>query len=86
MGSLVSSDGSQLYTAGAPRFNHSGKVIVFTLEDSGGLRVLKALLGEQVQTRRSAPAPLASASAAHLCFFSDRFLLWQPAVVPGRGR
>lgn len=48
MGSLISSDGSQLYTAGAPRFNHTGKVIIFTLENSGKLTVLKALLGEQV--------------------------------------
>lgn len=48
VGSLISSDGSQLYTAGAPRFNHTGKVIVFTLKNSGNLTVLKALLGEQV--------------------------------------
>lgn len=48
VGSLISSDGSQLYTAGAPRFNHTGKVIVFTLKNSGNLTVLQALLGEQV--------------------------------------
>lgn len=49
MGSLLSPDGSQLYTAGAPRFNHTGKVIIFTLKDSGNLTVLQALLGEQVR-------------------------------------
>ncbi|XP_029697630.1 integrin alpha-11 isoform X3 [Takifugu rubripes] len=48
VGSLISSDGSQLYTAGAPRFNHTGKVIVFTLKNSGNLTVLQALLGEQI--------------------------------------
>uniref|UniRef100_A0A3Q4BSD9 VWFA domain-containing protein n=1 Tax=Mola mola TaxID=94237 RepID=A0A3Q4BSD9_MOLML len=48
VGSLISSTGSQLYVAGAPRFNHSGKVIVFTLKNSGNLTVLQALLGEQI--------------------------------------
>lgn len=48
VGSLISADGSQLYTAGAPRFNHTGKVIVFTLKNSGNLTVRQALLGEQV--------------------------------------
>lgn len=48
VGSLISSGGSQLYVAGAPRFNHTGKVIVFTLKNSGNLTVLRALLGEQV--------------------------------------
>lgn len=48
VGSLFSSGGSQLYVAGAPRFNHTGKVIVFTLKNSGNLTVLQALLGEQV--------------------------------------
>lgn len=48
VGSLISSGGSQLYVAGAPRFNHTGKVIVFTLKNSGNLTVLQALLGEQV--------------------------------------
>uniref|UniRef100_A0A8D3E0K9 Integrin subunit alpha 11 n=1 Tax=Scophthalmus maximus TaxID=52904 RepID=A0A8D3E0K9_SCOMX len=48
VGSLVSSRGSQLYVAGAPRFNHTGKVIVFTLRNTGNLTVLQALLGEQI--------------------------------------
>lgn len=48
VGSLISSDGSQLYMAGAPRFNHTGKVIVFSLKNSGNLTILQALLGEQV--------------------------------------
>lgn len=49
VGSLVSSRGSQLYVAGAPRFNHTGKVIVFTLKNTGNLTILQALLGEQVR-------------------------------------
>ncbi|XP_050929109.1 LOW QUALITY PROTEIN: integrin alpha-11 [Lates calcarifer] len=48
VGSLVSSRGSQLYVAGAPRFNHTGKVIVFTLKNTGNLTILHALLGEQI--------------------------------------
>ncbi|XP_068168648.1 integrin alpha-11 isoform X1 [Antennarius striatus] len=48
VGSLVSSRGSQLYMAGAPRFNHTGKVIVFSLKNSGQLTILQALLGEQI--------------------------------------
>ncbi|XP_036068043.1 integrin alpha-11 isoform X1 [Oryzias melastigma] len=46
--SLVSSRGSQFYVAGAPRFNHTGKVIIFTLKNSGNLTILRALLGEQI--------------------------------------
>lgn len=48
LGSLVGPRGAQLYVAGAPRFNHSGKVLVFTLKNNGDLSVLDALLGEQV--------------------------------------
>ncbi|XP_026168102.1 integrin alpha-11 isoform X2 [Mastacembelus armatus] len=48
VGSLVSSRGSQLYVAGAPRFNHTGKVIIFTLRNTGNLTILHALLGEQI--------------------------------------
>ncbi|KAM9753715.1 LOW QUALITY PROTEIN: integrin alpha-11 [Menidia menidia] len=48
VGSLVSSRGVQLYVAGAPRFNHTGKVIVFSLKNSGNLTILHALLGEQI--------------------------------------
>lgn len=55
MGSLVSSRGSQLYVAGAPRFNHTGKVIVFTLRNTGNLTVLQALLGEQVSHTHTDP-------------------------------
>ncbi|XP_067446808.1 integrin alpha-11 isoform X1 [Thunnus thynnus] len=48
VGSLISSHGYQLYVAGAPRFNHSGKVIIFTLKNTGNLTILNALLGEQI--------------------------------------
>ncbi|XP_045892937.1 integrin alpha-11 [Micropterus dolomieu] len=48
VGSLISPRGSQLYVAGAPRFNHTGKVIVFTLKNTGNLTILQALLGEQI--------------------------------------
>ncbi|XP_029289276.1 integrin alpha-11 [Cottoperca gobio] len=48
VGSLISSRGSQIYVSGAPRFNHTGKVIVFTLKNNGNLTILQALLGEQI--------------------------------------
>ncbi|XP_030588312.1 integrin alpha-11-like isoform X1 [Archocentrus centrarchus] len=48
VGSLISSRGSQLYVAGAPRFNHTGKVIIFTLKNSGDLTIWQSLLGEQI--------------------------------------
>ncbi|XP_074533993.1 integrin alpha-11 [Halichoeres trimaculatus] len=48
VGSLISSRGLQLYMAGAPRFNHTGKVIIFTLKNNGNLTILQALLGEQL--------------------------------------
>ncbi|KAM9853951.1 integrin alpha-11-like [Aulostomus maculatus] len=48
VGSLISSRGSQLYVAGAPRFNHTGKVIIFSLKNTGNLTILHALLGEQI--------------------------------------
>uniref|UniRef100_A0A3Q2DR81 Integrin alpha second immunoglobulin-like domain-containing protein n=1 Tax=Cyprinodon variegatus TaxID=28743 RepID=A0A3Q2DR81_CYPVA len=45
---VVSSRGPQLYIAGAPRFNHTGKVIIFTLKNNGNLTILQALLGQQI--------------------------------------
>ncbi|XP_020504508.1 integrin alpha-11 isoform X2 [Labrus bergylta] len=48
VGSLISSGGAQIYVAGAPRFNHTGKVIIFTLRNTGNLTILQALLGEQI--------------------------------------
>ncbi|XP_047239280.1 integrin alpha-11-like isoform X2 [Girardinichthys multiradiatus] len=45
---VISPDGSQLYIAGAPRFNHTGKVIIFTMKNNGNLTILQALLGQQI--------------------------------------
>lgn len=46
--SVVSAQSGQLYVAGAPRFNHTGKVIVFTLKNTGELTILHSLKGYQV--------------------------------------
>ncbi|XP_072529869.1 integrin alpha-11 [Salminus brasiliensis] len=46
--SVVSAYYGQLYVAGAPRFNHTGKVIIFTLTNSGNLTILHSLMGEQI--------------------------------------
>uniref|UniRef100_A0A3Q2Y3S5 VWFA domain-containing protein n=1 Tax=Hippocampus comes TaxID=109280 RepID=A0A3Q2Y3S5_HIPCM len=48
LGSLVGSGGSEVVLAGAPRFNHSGKVVSFTLDRRGNVNVLQALVGEQM--------------------------------------
>ncbi|XP_031425218.1 integrin alpha-11a [Clupea harengus] len=46
--SVVSARNGQLYVAGAPRFNHTGKVIVFTLRNDGNLTILHSLKGQQI--------------------------------------
>ncbi|TRY55695.1 hypothetical protein DNTS_010275 [Danionella cerebrum] len=46
--SVVSARGGQLYVAGAPRFNHTGKVIVFSLKNSGELTISHSLKGQQI--------------------------------------
>ncbi|XP_030630771.1 integrin alpha-11 [Chanos chanos] len=46
--SVVSDQHGQLYVAGAPRFNHTGKVIVFTMTNSGNLTILHSLKGQQI--------------------------------------
>ncbi|XP_061631087.1 integrin alpha-11-like [Phyllopteryx taeniolatus] len=50
LGSLVPTGASrdEILVAGAPRFNHSGKVVAFTLDRRGNVDVLQALLGEQM--------------------------------------
>ncbi|XP_034031669.1 integrin alpha-11 [Thalassophryne amazonica] len=48
LGSVISARSSQLYVAGAPRFNHTGKIIIFTLKNTGHLKILQALLGQQI--------------------------------------
>uniref|UniRef100_A0AAV2KX47 VWFA domain-containing protein n=1 Tax=Knipowitschia caucasica TaxID=637954 RepID=A0AAV2KX47_KNICA len=46
--SSLSSPGAQIYVAGAPRFNHTGKVLIFSLKNSGNLSILHSLPGEQI--------------------------------------
>uniref|UniRef100_A0A8C2IRN5 Integrin, alpha 11a n=1 Tax=Cyprinus carpio TaxID=7962 RepID=A0A8C2IRN5_CYPCA len=46
--SVVSARSGQLYVAGAPRFNHTGKVIIFTLKNTGELTILHSLKGQQI--------------------------------------
>ncbi|XP_013857018.1 integrin alpha-11a isoform X2 [Austrofundulus limnaeus] len=46
--SVVSSKSGRLFVAGAPRFNHTGKVIIFTLNNSGNLTILHSLKGHQI--------------------------------------
>uniref|UniRef100_A0A673BAN4 VWFA domain-containing protein n=1 Tax=Sphaeramia orbicularis TaxID=375764 RepID=A0A673BAN4_9TELE len=46
--SVVSAKNGRLLVAGAPRFNHTGKVIIFTLKNSGNLTILHSLKGQQI--------------------------------------
>ncbi|NXV81974.1 ITA10 protein, partial [Atlantisia rogersi] len=40
--------GQRLYVAGAPRFQHKGKVILFRMDPAGTVMVAQALTGEQI--------------------------------------
>ncbi|XP_021565023.1 integrin alpha-11 [Carlito syrichta] len=46
--SVVSSRQGRVYVAGAPRFNHTGKVILFTMHSNRSLTIHQALRGEQI--------------------------------------
>ncbi|XP_062321955.1 LOW QUALITY PROTEIN: integrin alpha-10 [Osmerus eperlanus] len=46
--SVIVGDWRRLYVAGAPRFKHKGKVILFELSDSGDVDITQALNGEQI--------------------------------------
>ncbi|XP_012583973.1 PREDICTED: integrin alpha-11 [Condylura cristata] len=49
--SVVSSRQGRVYVAGAPRFNHTGKVILFTMHNNRSLTIHQALRGEQGRER-----------------------------------
>uniref|UniRef100_A0A7N6BFS5 VWFA domain-containing protein n=1 Tax=Anabas testudineus TaxID=64144 RepID=A0A7N6BFS5_ANATE len=46
--SVVVRDRRRLYVAGAPRFKHKGKVILFELSNEGDVNIVQALNGEQI--------------------------------------
>ncbi|XP_018608039.2 integrin alpha-11a [Scleropages formosus] len=46
--SVVSAKDGRLFVAGAPRFNHTGKVIIFTLTNTGNLTIIHSLKGHQI--------------------------------------
>ncbi|KAL4622748.1 integrin alpha-11-like isoform X1 [Arapaima gigas] len=46
--SVVVSRAGRLYVSGAPRFNHTGKVIIFTMRNNGNLTILQSLKGQQI--------------------------------------
>uniref|UniRef100_A0A671WII0 Integrin subunit alpha 10 n=1 Tax=Sparus aurata TaxID=8175 RepID=A0A671WII0_SPAAU len=46
--SVIVGDWKRLYLAGAPRFKHKGKVILFELSDEGDVSIVQALNGEQI--------------------------------------
>ncbi|KAM6910650.1 integrin alpha-10 isoform 1-T1 [Xenentodon cancila] len=46
--SVVVGDWRRLYVAGAPRFKHKGKVILFELSNDGEVNIVQAMNGEQI--------------------------------------
>uniref|UniRef100_A0A3P8UN12 Integrin subunit alpha 10 n=1 Tax=Cynoglossus semilaevis TaxID=244447 RepID=A0A3P8UN12_CYNSE len=46
--SVIVGDWRRLYVAGAPRFKHKGKVILFELSDDSSVNIVQALNGEQI--------------------------------------
>ncbi|XP_064525350.1 integrin alpha-11 [Pseudopipra pipra] len=46
--SVVSTKHERIYVAGAPRFNHTGKVILFSMHSNRNLTIHQALKGEQI--------------------------------------
>ncbi|KAM4580746.1 integrin alpha-10 [Odontesthes bonariensis] len=46
--SVLIGDWRRLYVAGAPRFKHKGKVILFELSNAGEVEIVQALNGEQI--------------------------------------
>uniref|UniRef100_G3VRC7 Integrin subunit alpha 11 n=1 Tax=Sarcophilus harrisii TaxID=9305 RepID=G3VRC7_SARHA len=46
--SVVSRDQGRVYVAGAPRFNHTGKVILFMMHSNRSLTIQQSLKGEQI--------------------------------------
>ncbi|XP_077173939.1 integrin alpha-11 [Paroedura picta] len=46
--SVVSTSRGRIYVAGAPRFNHTGKVIIFTMHTDRNLSIHQSLKGEQI--------------------------------------
>ncbi|NXP04292.1 ITA11 protein, partial [Thinocorus orbignyianus] len=46
--SIISTEHERIYVAGAPRFNHTGKVIIFSMHNNRNLTIHQALKGEQI--------------------------------------
>ncbi|XP_031978444.1 integrin alpha-11 isoform X1 [Corvus moneduloides] len=46
--SIISTKHERIYVAGAPRFNHTGKVILFNMHSNRNLTIHQALKGEQI--------------------------------------
>ncbi|NXT31528.1 ITA11 protein, partial [Pelecanoides urinatrix] len=46
--SVISTKHERIYVAGAPRFNHTGKVIMFSMHNNRNLTIHQALKGEQI--------------------------------------
>lgn len=86
--SVVVGDWRRLYVAGAPRFKHKGKVILFDLTPEGDVIITQALNGEQVAISTSllylftlTPSPLHT----HCLWYStDKIsikpLAWSPIL------
>lgn len=66
--SVIVGDWRRLYVAGAPRFKHKGKVILFELSNDGDVNIVQALNGEQVKLSLALTSPT-SRSVPSICLF-----------------
>ncbi|XP_078097370.1 integrin alpha-11-like [Mustelus asterias] len=46
--SVMPKSGKRWYVSGAPRFNHTGKVIIFTMKNNGNVTIQQSLKGQQI--------------------------------------
>lgn len=79
--SVISTEHERIYVAGAPRFNHTGKVIIFSMHNNRNLTIHQALKGEQVTQGYALPRMLQGFfPLAHVLLRKSSPSIWQ--IVP----
>lgn len=74
--------------AGAPRSNHSGQVIVYTIDAEKQLSVIDSERGKQVSSQDGFPLQTETTQTHRRlpCVLPDWVVLWERAVLLGRGQ
>lgn len=76
----------QYFVAGAPRSNHTGQVIVYTLSSQKQTAVIDSERGKQVLAPEKAAPDCSCERLTGLVLLLDRVLLRQRPLLSGRGR